>query len=124
MSRVVLAAAMSALAAPAYADVAYFRDIPDLPVPPGFAETQADAPFEGAGRIVFAEALGRYDEAIAARDFFYAALPALGWAESVEEGAAVFQRGRERLHLFMIREGESVRLKVQLVVQPEAMDAR
>lgn len=123
MSRALLIAAV-VCAAPAYADVAYFRDIPDLPLPPGFAETQADAPFEGAGRIIFAEALGDYDEALAARDFFYDTLPALGWAESVEEGAAVFQRGRERLHLFLIREGERTRLKVQLVVQPEAMDAR
>ncbi|MGE0595642.1 MAG: hypothetical protein AB7P07_04725 [Hyphomonadaceae bacterium] len=126
MGRVVLVsafAAIAALTAPAAAQTAYFAAIPDLPLPPGFTETGADAPFEGAGRIIFAEALGEFAEAAAARDFIYETLPALGWAETVEDGAAVFQRGRERLHFFLIREGDRTRLRVQLVVQPAAMNA-
>ncbi len=122
MSRaLVLAAALCA--APAQAETLYFTEIPDLPLPSGFSEVAVTPGFQGQGRLVFAEAVGGGD-GLAVRDFYYDTLPQLGWAESVEEGAVVFQRGRERLHMFLIREAGGVaRLRVQLVVQPASMNA-
>lgn len=122
MSRAVFIVAL-VCAAQAQAQTRYFDRIPDLPLPPGFTETNSGAGFDGAGRLVFAEAEGAGD-GLAVRDFYYDTLPQLGWSESLESGAAVFQRGRERLHLFLIREGENrVRLRVQLAVQPASMNA-
>ena len=122
MNRVAPFGVIAVLAAPAHAQTAYFAAIPDLPLPPGFSEAPADAAFEGAGRVVFAEALADGDQALPARDFYYETLPQLGWATSIEGGAVVFQRGRERLHLFLIREGAHVRLRVQLAAQPASMN--
>jgi hypothetical protein len=121
MSRALFFAAL-VCAAPAYAETRYFADIPDLPLPPGFSEVAVAPVFEGQGRLVFAEAIGAGD-GLAVRDFYYETLPQLGWSESAEESAAVFQRGRERLHFFLIREGGQVRLRVQLAVQPASMNA-
>lgn len=121
VSRALFLAALI-FAGPAIAETRYFARIPDLPLPPGLAEAEAAAGFDGHGRIVFAEAVGRAD-GLAVRDFYYDTLPQLGWSESVEEGAAVFQRGRERLMFFLIREeGGQLRLRVQLAVQPAAMN--
>ncbi len=93
-----------------------------MPLPPGLTEIEAASSFEGQGRIVFAEAEGRAD-GLAVRDFYYATLPQLGWSTSVEGGAVVFQRGRERLQFFLTREEDSrLRLRVQLAVQPAAMN--
>lgn len=121
MSRALFIAAL-VCAAPAAAETRYFADIPDLPLPPGFAEVAVPPAFEGQGRLVFAEALGAGD-GLAVRDFYYETLPQLGWSERVEAGAVVFQRGRERLHLFLIRENSQVRLRVQLAVRPAAANA-
>ena len=122
VSRSVFIAALIC-AAPAYAEARFFAHISDLPLPPGFTESTVAAPFEGDGRLVFAEATGRGD-GIAVRDFYYATLPQLGWSESTEGGAVVFQRGRERLHLFVHREANgAVRLRVHLAVQPAAMNS-
>ncbi|HYD87402.1 MAG TPA: hypothetical protein VEA80_08000 [Vitreimonas sp.] len=122
MSRALFLAAL-VCAAPAQAQTRYFAGIPDLPLPSGFSEVDVAPVFEGQGRLVFAEAIGPGD-GLAVRDFYVATLPQLGWSEGVESGAIVFQRGRERLHLFLTREGESrVRLRVQLAVRPAAMDA-
>lgn len=94
-----------------------------MPLPPGLTEADAVVGFDGQGRIVFAEAVGSAD-GLAVRDFYYDTLPQLGWSESVEEGAAVFQRDRERLTLFLIREeGGQLRLRVQLAVQPAAVNS-
>jgi hypothetical protein len=122
VSRAVFLAAL-VCAGPAIAETRYFARIPDVPLPPGFTESGSTPSFEGHGRLVLAEATGQGD-GLAVRDFYYAALPQLGWSESVEEGAVVFQRGRERLHLFLTREdGGAIRLRVQLAVQPASMNA-
>ncbi|MBC7769010.1 MAG: hypothetical protein H7124_09505 [Phycisphaerales bacterium] len=123
MSRLFFLAAMIC-AAPAHAETSFFADIPDLPLPSGFAEAQTGPSFHaGDGRLVFAEAVGAGD-GLAVRDFYYDTLPQLGWSQSAENGAVVFQRGRERLHLFLIREGEDrIRVRVQLAVQPASMNA-
>jgi len=124
MSRAVFFAALAASAGPAFAETVYFQDIPDLPMPAGFVEADTATGFQaGEGRLVFAEATGRGD-GLAVRDFYQDTLPQLGWGESVENGALVFQRGRERLHLFLIREEAGVlRLRVQLTVRPASMNA-
>jgi len=121
MSRALFLAAL-VCAAPAHAETRYFSDIPDLPLPPGFFEVAVAPGFEGDGRLVFAEAIGASD-GLAVRDFYYETLPQLGWSENAEDGAAVFQRGRERLHFFLIREEAEIRLRVQLAVQPASMNA-
>jgi hypothetical protein len=118
VSRAVFTAAIIC-AAPAFADAAYFAEIEDLPLPPGFAEVAGEPSFEGAeGRIVFAIAEGR-SSAVQIRDFYSAALPQLGWAFSPNpDGALVFQRGRETL-TFAVREGaQRTLLSVRLVTHP------
>lgn len=110
-----------ALASPAAADVQFFAEIPDLPLPPGYAERAPATVFESDnGRIVTAEAYGR-GEMMPVRDFYLATLPQLGWAESVEDQALVFVRGRERLTFFIERVDGRVRLRAQLAVAPASM---
>lgn len=122
MSRAAFFLAALICAGPAVAETRYFAQIPDLPLPPGFVEVEAAASFDGHGRIVFAEARGAAD-GLAVRDFYYETLPQLGWSVGAEGGDVVFQRNRERLQLFLVREeGGQLRLRVQLVLQPAAMN--
>lgn len=125
MSRAAILAALIALsAAPAFAQAAYFTQIEDVPLAPGFTEMFGRPVFDAeAGRIVFASAEGRASAA-QVRAFYDETLPQLGWAFSPgEEGALVFQRGRETLNL-TIREGaQRTRLSVQLVTQLAATNA-
>lgn len=124
MSRVFLALVVFAvaLAAPAFAQTAYFSAADDLPLPPGFAESAPPAVFEAAeGRIVALSAEGP-GEGLAIRDFYYAALPPLGWAIGQrDDGALEFRRGRERLTFTLERVGARWLLGAQLVaVSPPA----
>src|SRR5262249_35853141 len=99
MSRALFFAILAA-ATPAAAVTGYFAELPDLPLPPSFSESRAAASFEGAhGRVLVAEAVGGQTIS-AARDFYAACLPALGWAWSPAAGEGMeFVRGRERLSL-------------------------
>lgn len=124
MSRVLFAAALI-VAAPAFADTRYFAAIPDLPLPPGYAETSAGAAFESAeGRIITASAEGASRDLAAVRDFYEGCLPQLGWSVSPQaDGVLVFQRGRERLSFTIERLEERTRLGARLVVLPASMNA-
>lgn len=114
--------AMIACSAPALAETAYFAEIPDLPMPPGFTQSEPAASFESdQGRVIAAEAIGA-GEMLAVRDFYYETLPQLGWGVSEDDGAVVFLRGRERLTFTIRRDGELIRLGAQLVIRPAAMD--
>ncbi len=120
MSRALFASVVL-LAAPAFAETRYFAEIPDLPMPAGFAQQGGAVAFEnGQGRIIVVAAEGA-GEMLAVRDFYYDTLPQLGWGESVEGSAAVFVRGRERLTIFIEREGERISLRAQLVIGPASM---
>lgn len=118
MSRVVFALAIIC-AAPAWAETRYFSELTDVPMPPGFVESDAAVGFDGAGgRLVVARAIGGPPVA-AARDFYLESLPALGWALSPRpDGALVFQRGRERLSFTMRNENGRTHLSAELVVLP------
>jgi len=120
MSRAaIFAVAAVVCATPASADVGYFAAIDDLPMPPGFAEGEAGGSFTSpGGRIVLASAEGRL-EPMAVRDFYYEALPQLGWSASPQsDGSLVFVRGRERLSFTIERSDRRTRLGAQLVILP------
>jgi len=121
MSRALICTAALTMAAPAYADVAYFAAIDDPPMPPGFAEAGATSTFDaGGGRVLVAYAEGAGD-GLAVRDFYYDALPQLGWAVSPRtDGVLVFQRGREELSFTLEQEGDRLRLGVRLLTHPAA----
>lgn len=109
-------------AAPASAQTAYFAEIPDLPLPPGFTQSGPATSFESEqGRVIMAEASGAGDM-LAVRDFYYETLPQLGWGVSAEEGAVVFLRGRERLGFTIQRDEGRIRLAAQLAIQPTPVD--
>jgi|CXWL01.1.fsa_nt_gi hypothetical protein len=121
MSRALFALALIC-AAPAFAETRFFGAVEDLPLAPGLAEIGAGFSFSGAdGRIIAAEAEGRAAPG-SVRDFYLAALPALGWSFSPggEEGFA-FRRGRERLTLLVSPRADGSRLEARLVVRPAAM---
>ncbi|MEZ5994447.1 MAG: hypothetical protein R3C25_01700 [Hyphomonadaceae bacterium] len=124
MSRALICVAALTLAAPAYADASYFSAIEDLPMPPGFVEAGAASTFDaGGGRVVVVEAEGAADGA-AVRDFYYEALPQLGWAVSPRtDGALVFQRGREELSFTLDRDDGRTRLGARLVTHPASTNA-
>jgi hypothetical protein len=123
VSRFVFAAAL-VVAAPAFADAAYFAAIEDLPLPPGFVERDAGATFESLqGRLVLSYAEGELPGR-EVRDFYYDALPPLGWSVSPQpDGALVFQRGREELSFTVEQRDGRTRLGARLVVAPAVMDA-
>ena len=123
MSRALVFASALICAAPALADAVYFTAIEDLPLPPGFTERDAGAAFEGAeGRLVLADAVGELP-GLAVRDFYYDALPALGWSVSPQsDGALVFRRDREELSITIEQRDGRTRLGARLVVAPAAMD--
>lgn len=123
MSRLVFAAALIC-AAPAYAETRYFSELSDVPMPPGFEESDAAVGFDGAGgRLVTARAVGDLS-AMEVRAFYTECLPALGWAVSPRaDGALVFQRGRERLTFAVRTEGGRTLLGADLVVLRASMSA-
>lgn len=106
-------------AAPAWAEARYFSELSDVPMPPGFVESDAAVGFDGAGgRLVAARAAGDLAE-IAVRDFYIDSLPQLGWALSPRtDDILVFQRGRERLTFTMRRDNGRTHLSADLVVLP------
>jgi len=122
MSRVVFFAALM-IAAPAYAQARYFSDLPDLPLPPGFSETNSAIGFDNAQtRLVVADAIGAENPS-AVRSFYAESLPALGWSPSpTNDGAQVFLRGRERLLLGLAEGAGRTQLHVQLVVHAPPSD--
>ena len=124
MSRALVFASALICAAPALADAAYFAAIEDLPLPPGFTERDPGVAFESAeGRLVLAYAEGEL-AGLAVRDFYYDALPPLGWSVSPQtDGALVFQRGREELSFTIEQRDGRTRLVARFVVAPAAMDA-
>lgn len=118
MLAAVLAAAALA-SAPAWAETAFFTDVEDVPLPPGFTEQGPGFSFVGPeGRILEAEAAGAGDP-LAVQAFYQQTLPALGWAEApaAAEGL-VFLRGRERLVLQL---GPGA-LRLRLTVSPASME--
>jgi hypothetical protein len=124
MTRALIMALVLAYAAPAFAEARFFAEIPDLPLPPGYTETSAAGGFDSEqGRLVTAVAAGPARSGLAVRDFYYETLPQLGWSVSDENGAVVFQRGRERLHFFIEHKPSLTELRVQLVVRPASMNA-
>jgi hypothetical protein len=113
-----------AIASPAFAQARFFTAIPDLPLPPGYSEIESAIGFDGEhGRLVMAAAHGPAQSGLVVRDFYSETLPQLGWAVSQEGGAVVFQRGRERLNVFIEQESEATELRVQLIVRPASMNA-
>lgn len=120
--RAFLLALVAAVAAPAYAEAAYFAAIDDVPLPPGFREREGGWSFAGeAGRIVEAEALGSAS-GVAVREFYDETLPALGWSASPQaDGALVFVRGRESLSFSVRSEGGLTLIGVRLVTRPASM---
>lgn len=123
MNRLFAAAAIVA-AMPLDARAAYFASIEDLPLPPGFVEREASSSFDSAeGRLVLSFAEGDLS-LLAVRDFYYDALPPLGWSVSPRpDGALVFQRGREELSFTVERRDGVTRLGARLVVAPAAMES-
>jgi len=116
MTRSLFAAAFL-LATPACAQTAYFSALDDLPLPPGFSESAPTGVFEAPeGRILALSAEGAGDDLAAVRDFYYEALPPLGWVEHQRaDGALEFRRGRARLSFTLERVGGRLLLGVQVV---------
>ncbi len=117
MSRFALAF-IATLAAPTLAEAAYFSTIEDLPLPPGFTErVSAGEGFGGeSGRIVLVAADGALSP-LAVRDFYYDALPQLGWSVSPQtDGTLVFQRGREQLSFTVETANGRTQIGARLVV--------
>jgi len=94
----------------------YFSELPDLPLPSGFTETNTAAGFDGArGRLVVADAVGAEAPA-QVRGFYSDSLPALGWSVNpTTDGSFVFVRGRERLTFGLSATAGRTHLHVQLV---------
>jgi hypothetical protein len=122
MSRIVFSI-MLLFATSAAADVRYFSAIRDVPIAPGFTESQNAIGFSAdRGRLVMEQADGPAS-AQAVRDFYVASLPPLGWSLSpTADGALVFARGRERLTFDVSAASGRTRIRAQLVVQPAAMN--
>lgn len=121
--RFVLLAAALLLAAPAFAQTAYFSALDDLPLPPGFSESAPPGVFESPeGELIALSAEGAGD-GLAVRDFYYATLPALGWTESARaDGVAEFRRGRERLTFTIARAEGRILLGAQVLVLTSPAD--
>jgi hypothetical protein len=121
--RSVLLAIFLSCAAPAFAQTAYFSAIEDLPLPPGFSESAPPGLFESPeGRLIAVSAEGA-GEGLVVRDFYYAALPSLGWTVSPrEDGVLMFQRGRERLTFTVERVGARTLLGAQVLVLSDPAD--
>lgn len=114
---VALTLAATAFASPAGAQARYFAEINDLPLPPGFTETAPAHTFETQdGFLILAAAEGPAT-GLEVRDFYYEALPALGWGLSPrDDGVLMFQRGRERLTFTYEQEDRRARLGARLAV--------
>jgi hypothetical protein len=115
--------AIAVLAAPASAETRYFSELSDVPMPPGFSETNSAVGFDSASaRLVVADASGAETMA-QVRAFYAQSLPALGWSPSpTNDGSVVFVRGRERLTLDVRAADGRTQLHVQLVVRPPPPD--
>jgi hypothetical protein len=122
MSRAVFFASLIA-AAPAFAEARYFSALSDLPMPPGFSETNTAVGFDGMrGRLVVADAAGA-ENPTQVRSFYTQTLPALGWSPSpTNDDSVVFVRGRERLTLEVSDANGRTQVHVQLVVRPPPSD--
>ena len=106
----------AALAGPAHAQTAYFSAAEDLPMPPGFAESAPPARFEAEEGAILALSAAGTGDGLAVRDFYYEALPALGWIETRRaDGALEFRRGRERLSFTLERVSGRLLLGAQVV---------
>jgi hypothetical protein len=123
MSRFVFAAAL-VCAAPAYAETRYFSELSDVPMPPGFEESDTAVGFDGAGgRLVMARAAGDLPSQ-EVRSFYAECLPALGWALVPRtDGVLMFQRGRERLTFTIRTEAGRTLLGADLIVSLAPMNA-
>lgn len=123
MSRFLFVAAL-VCAAPAYAETRYFSELSDMPMPPGFEESDTAVGFDGAGgRLVMARAAGDLPSQ-EVRSFYAECLPALGWGLVPRaDGVLMFQRGRERLTLTVHAENGRTLLGADLVVLPASMNA-
>jgi len=125
MSRVAAVTLLCAIAAPAYAQTAYFAAIPDLPIAPGLSERPLGSLFSGGqGDIVLAHARGAAAPEDVAR-FYADSLSALGWAHSPApaDDGLMFARGRERLILHIEPLDDGTLLRVRLIVRPASMNA-
>lgn len=122
MSRLAFLAAF-AMATPAAAQAQYFAEVDDLPIPSGFVTEASAGPWVSTdgSRLVIMHATGAAAPA-AVREFYIAALPALGWALSPGGDALVFRRGRERLTLDITAAGQGSRLRAELVQSPSPSD--
>lgn len=111
------------MAAPAFAETRYFSELSDLPMPPGFSETNTAVGFDNAhSRLVVADASGA-ENLPAVRSFYTGSLPALGWSPSpTTDETLVFVRGRERLLLDLNAAAGRTLVHVQLVVRPAPTD--
>lgn len=129
MSRALFLAA-ALVATPAFAEVSYFRALPDVPVAPGLSEGQLVFDFGGdQGRMIGAAARGTGDAGAVAA-FYTAALPELGWSlvperadHHEERGRALrFQRGREHLVLEIDEREGLVTLELRFTARPANSD--
>jgi hypothetical protein len=117
--RLIIAAVLTSalvLAAPAFAEVAFFRAMPDVPLPPGATEVAEPLSFEteqGRFTVSFAGVAMPADEQQA---FYEETLPQLGWSLlAAQPGRISYARGRERLTLRFtsVEEGE-IRIVAEL----------
>jgi len=126
MSRVAIVAAVIVCAAPAAAQTAYFRLIPDLPIAPGLSEVEPSLgpmAYTDGGQMFVVHASGEAAPADARR-FYQESLSALGWAfEGVDEQQVTYLRGRERLTLLIATVGDATYLRATLIIEPASMNA-
>ena len=97
---------------PALAEARFFADLPEVPLPEGFAEHRERAVLfdKPGGRIAVALASGQGEEG-EVRAFYEATLPALGWRS---EGAGRWRRESEQLSLDFEREGGRLYMLLRL----------
>jgi hypothetical protein len=105
-----------AMADAAFAEVAFFQALPDVPLPPGASEVAEPISFDteqGRFTVSFASVGMPESEQQA---FYEETLPELGWtALSIAPGRITYARGRDRLTLRFssVEEGE-IRIVAEL----------
>lgn len=119
MSRFVFTAALMC-AAPAFAETAYFADIPDLPIAPGLTESPGILGMFTTrnGDLIATAADGRTSPQ-SVEQFYADSLSALGWAYTPgrREDGMMFSRGRERLVLRIEPRDGGTHLRVRLIAR-------